>query len=348
MGKDCRTDQEQAAIFAQVVRVVQEVRNRAESEQDANAPADTKKHAVQFWSTLHRMSKWNKGPNLSGDDALPKPGPGRDRAMVAALSQMLAPAPAPYRVGFAKFLSTISHADATNALTKLALFAPENDVRSAAIDGLKERQARDYLGALMLGLRYPLPVVSKRAAEALVKLEAKEALADLVNVLEQPDPRAPATKKVDGMQVSFVREMVRVNHHHNCLLCHAPANTDDVPTSVITAPVPLPDRALPSGGGYGRMSSPDIFVRIDMTYLRQDFSMMMKGENTENWPAQQRFDFFVRTRIVTPTEAADHEKQLSKQTPPNHAAAQMALRALTGQMPTDDSPKAWRRLIAKN
>ena len=175
-------------------------------------------------------------------------------------------------------------------------------------------------------------------------------LADVVDVLDQPDPRAPLTQKIDGKNATVVRELVRVNHHHNCLLCHAPANAGIVPRDVLTAQVPLPD--LPLGAspfsGYGGGASPDIFVRVDVTYLRQDFSMLMRVENAAPWPEMQRFDFLVRTRVLTEKEAAECAKQLAKQgTPPSQLAALHALRELTGQNPTDQTPQAWRRLLKK-
>ena len=88
----------------------------------------------------------------------------------------------------------------------------------------------------------------------------------LINILEQPDPRAPVTKVIDGKEVSFVRELVRVNHHHNCLLCHPPANTPDASRDVLSAPVPQPSQPLQSVfQGYGSPQSPDIFVRVDIS-----------------------------------------------------------------------------------
>src|ERR1022692_2933988 len=158
-----------------------------------------------------------------------------------------------FRVGLAKNLATVPHIDATRALARLAIFSPEESVRSAAIDGLKTRREKDYTDVLMEGFRYPLPVVSKRVAEALVKLEQKDVVAKLIEVLESPDPRLPVTEKRDGKDVTFVREMVRVNHHRNCLLCHAPGNTDNTPEGVLKVAVPLSNEPLPKssdGGGY--------------------------------------------------------------------------------------------------
>ncbi len=350
LGKDCRTEEKQAQAFEVVVEAIQKEKRSVRLKVVEHTPEDEQFGGGVFWE---HIEKTIPGGALKIDENIPS---GKysvsetKRAVLAALIQMVGPKSESYRIGLAKYLAKIQQRDATHGLARLALFAPEETVRSAAIDGLKSRKAREYMDVLLQGFRYPLPAVSKRAADALVKLQAKDALADLVNVLEQPDPRAPVKRQIDGKEMSSVRELVRVNHHHNCLLCHAPANTGDVPQGVLTAPVPLPDRELPSASeGYGRQASPDIFVRIDMTYLRQDFSLMMKMERPRQaehrWPEMQRFDFFVRTRMVTAAEAADYEKQLAKQTPPNHAAAQYALRELTGQAPPDATPQAWRRLL---
>jgi hypothetical protein len=152
-------------------------------------------------------------------------------------------------------------------------------------------------------------------------------------------------QKVDSKQVVAVRELVRVNHQRNCLLYHAPEK--GVPPGVLTARMPLSDEPLVPGPDGYRGSAPTNFaVRIDVTYLRQDFSLMMRVEDARPWPEFQRFDFLVRTRVLTAAEAAEYEKQIAKQgTPPSHAAAQSALRELTGHAPADPTPKAWRELL---
>jgi hypothetical protein len=191
--------------------------------------------------------------------------------------------------------------------------------------------------------------VSKRAAEALVKLERKDLLANLVEVLESPDPRLPVTEKRDGKEVTVVREMVRVNHHRNCLLCHAPGNTDNTPEGVLKVAVPLPTEPLPkpSEGGYQSTPppTPDIVVRLDMTYLRQDFSVMMPVSDAHPWPEMQRFDFLVRTRQLTAEEAKTYVEEVEPgRLSPYHRAALFALRELTGR-DTEPTAAAWRKLL---
>ena len=88
-----------------------------------------------------------------------------------------------------------------------------------------------------------------------------------------PEPGTPGIKEIDGKKVFQVRELVRINHHRNCLLCHAPGNTANVPDKAIKAGILVPGDPFPSHSGYqDRPSHPDLVVRIDVTYLRQDFS----------------------------------------------------------------------------
>lgn len=282
LGEACKTDSEQAALFAEVVELV----HRSES----NLRSERFVEPENFWPEFE--DSWKEEGKLREK----APQERTDRAKVAALMQVFGPAPAPYRAGLAKYLGSIQHIDATRALVKLALFSSEESVQQAAIAGLKGRKAEDIAPLLMDGFRYPLPAVSKRAADALVKLQVKSVLGDLVRVLEEPDPRAP--RDLDSGE-TIVRELVRINHHRNCLLCHAPADSDKLSREILSAAVPLPDQSLSRSGGYRFGSSPDIFVRTDVTYLRQDFSMVMKVEKASPWPELQRFDFLVRTREVT-------------------------------------------------
>jgi hypothetical protein len=65
------------------------------------------------------------------------------------------------------------------------------------------------------------------------------------------------------------------------------------------------------------------------------------------WPEMQRFDFLVRTRVLTDDEAAAREKMVAGEPgrpSPYHRAVLAALRELTGR---DAAPtaEAWRRLL---
>ncbi|MBI3823198.1 MAG: hypothetical protein HY289_11040, partial [Planctomycetes bacterium] len=106
--------------------------------------------------------------------------------------------------------------------------------------------------------------------------------------------------------------------------------------NVLTAPVTLAGQSIGNGYSMGGQS-PDTFVRVDVTYLRQDFSLPQ---------GKTRFDYFVRTRSLSTQEAADFEAQIAKRgPPPSHLAAQRALREITGQTPANATPEAWRHLL---
>lgn len=174
----------------------------------------------------------------------------------------------------------------------------------------------------------------------------------MVNFLDEPDPRAPLTK--EGKHL--VREVVKLNHLHNCQLCHAPGNTEDVELKrtgrsphLVTAPVPSPGQPLPPPSmGYGDFSSPDILVRVDVNYLRQDFSLLQPVKDAAPWPETQRFDFLLRTREITSAEAESYQAWIKSQGPgylsPNHQAALGALRSLTGR-DAEPTARAWRKVL---
>jgi hypothetical protein len=267
-------------------------------------------------------------------------------ARVAALMQMLAPETAEMRAGLVKYLASVSHVEATKALAKLAIFTAEDEIRTAATDALKVRRESDYTAVLVAGLRYPFPAVAKRAAEVIVKTGRKDLVPELVKVLDEADPRLPRDR--GGKQV--VREMVRVNHHRNCMMCHAPGTSAGISPTVFTAEVPIQGQPLlPPSQGYSRATPhPDLLVRIDVTYLRQDFSAMLPVTDAAPWPELQRFDFIVRERALNTQELATFNTTLAVKddgvVTPYHRAALAALRDLTGK---DAAPtaEAWRKLL---
>ena len=66
-----------------------------------------------------------------------------------------------------------------------------------------------------------------------------------------------------------------------------------------------------------------------MTYLRQDFSLMMPVSDAPPWPEMHRFDFLVRTRQRSAMEARAYEPCCEDEEPgrlsPYHRAALYAL-----------------------
>jgi hypothetical protein len=167
-------------------------------------------------------------------------------------------------------------------------------------------------------------------------------------MLDEADPRAPVTKTVNGKSSTMVRELVRINHHRNCVMCHAPAQDAFNSADVLTAQAPIPWQPFPSEGGYGSQVIPQLAVRIDVTYLRQDFSMMLPVADAAPWPEMQRFDFAVRTRTLKDDEVNAYKDKFEKLEPgvlpPNHRAALAALRELTGK-DTAPTANAWRTLV---
>jgi hypothetical protein len=333
LGDNCCTGAEQAQAFA---LVADSIRQALSSAKACGADREARE---RFWSSV-----WRRFGASGADEKC------FDSSLVAALTQILMPESGHFQRGLAKRLATMGHVDATKALAKLAIFSSDEDARDAAIEGLKRRPKKEYTDILVQGFRYPLPIVSQRAAEALVSLQRKDLLANIVEMLDSPDPRLPVTKIRDDKEVTFVRELVRVNHHRNCLLCHAPGNTYDTPEGVLKVAVPLPGEPLPEPGAYQSVPppSPDIVVRLDMTYLRQDFSMMMPVSDAHPWPEMQRFDFLVRTRTLTAAEAQAYEPCCEDEEPgrlsPYHRSALYALRELTGR-DTEPTPAAWRKLL---
>ena len=243
--------------------------------------------------------------------------------------QVLAPEAVPMRTGLVQYLSGISHGEASRALARLAIFSAEAKVSDPAVEALKGRRHEDYTEILLNGLRYPTPAVANRAAHAIIKLERTDLVPELMNLLEEPDPRAPTTKVIGEKQVSIVREVVRINHHRNCVLCHAPAVPNEVAAQVTTAEAPRPDQPFgPPGSGYTQsLPTPDLLVRVDVTYLRQDYSLMQPVTNAEPWPLMQRFDYLVRTRILTGTEKVALPAPPAGYSSPYQRTALAALRA---------------------
>jgi hypothetical protein len=338
LGDACRTRGESSRQFTRAVQLIRS------SASGALAPTNmTDDQADQVWLSFRSCCDRADREPAAGESGKDHASPAR----VAAMVQMFPPASAKVRLGMVKHLAGVSHVEATRALARLAIFSPEEEVRRAAISALQVRRERDYTEILMAGFHYPWPEVPKRAAEAVIRLDRKDLAGRLVDILDEPDPRAPQSSKVKGKPVTVVRELVRINHHRNCLLCHAPGSPEKVSPDITLGAVPIPGEPLPTPDAGYHSNSPDVQVRIDVTYLRQDFSILQAVADAHPWPQMQRFDFLVRTRAVSDEEASEYQQLLKREPgvlPPNHRAALQALRELTGK---DAAPtaKAWRELL---
>ena len=272
------------------------------------------------------------------------------RARIAALMQVMGPERQAVQTGLVEHLAGIAHPEATRALLRLAVFSFDQDIRRPALAALEGRAKADCTDVLLAGLRYPWPAIARNAGDAIVQLRRSDLVPQLVAILDEPDPRAPIDIEVNGKKTRAVRELVRLNHHRNCLLCHAPANTPDVTSEIVTGAVPIPGQPLsPQAQGYDPQTSPDLLVRVDVTYLRQDFSLLQPVKFTAPWPQQQRFDFLVRTRAITADEAQLYRQWRRQRGPgflaPHQQATLAALRGLTGLDVAEPTAQAWRAAL---
>jgi hypothetical protein len=330
MGDACRMQKENCLGFKKATILIRNTLDAVAADERKGLVED---RASSFWT------KYSNGPEAS------------DPPTVAALMQIFAVESVPMRLGLAKYLATVPHTEATQALARLAVFAPEPMVRRAAILGLKGRAAKDTTEIFLAGLRYPWPPIAEHAATAIVALDRKDLLPQLVAMLDEADPRSPYPQKMEGKETLVLKQLVRLNHNENCLLCHAPVDKS-VPADVLVAPMPGPADPLPgepTTNSYNvakNHPSSELFVRLDVTYLRQDFSLLQITQSLGIWAKQQRFDFLVRTINVTPEQAQSLQQKLQKAhiSSPYQEALLSALRELTGQ---DAAPTAaaWRKAL---
>jgi hypothetical protein len=240
-------------------------------------------------------------------------------------------------------LANTDRPDTTAALANRAVFELDQRNRRWVIEALKVRKPSDYLPVLLQALRYPWPPAADRAADAMVQLDSQNMVPVLVNLLDQPDPRAPFVAKEGAWPM--VREVVRVNHFRNCMLCHAPMTTNNREEFRHQVPglIPSADReVLQFSPIYYEGGMDGNFVRADVTYLRQDFSVTQPVENPGKWPKEQRYDFFVRVRPATVWERVLPPSRNY----PQRAAVLAALKELT-QMDCGDDAAAWREALKR-
>ena len=334
MGDACRMDAGKSQSFQTNVEAV---RQSLDMDSPRRAHGELDDTHAQFWNTYSAQTAANGANSEAG---------------IAALTQMIAPERAALRKTLVQRMSQSNRADATRALARAAVFDRDSDVRELAIHHLKNRDnglAKETKEILMQGMRYPMLSVAKQAALAVLVLDRnKELLPELVAMLDEPAPGDPVEKNVDDKAVCTVREVVRVNHHRNCLLCHSPSQTgqpNEVPGVIPTPGMPFAQSASEAYGS--AQSQGDPMIRADTTYLRQDFSVLMPVENAAPWPDKQRFDFMVRTRVVDGAELNVLQERVRARAgaPTDHQkTVHLLLKQMTGQ---DAAPNraAWERVL---
>lgn len=158
---------------------------------------------------------------------------------VSTLVQMLQVESYAMRLQLVDMLGEIKGKEAAVALAERAIFDTSPDVRSAAIEALRKCSSGNFRDRLLEGFRYPWPATAVYTAQALVALDDQESVKSLVALLDKPDPSAPF---VDGKGKWSKRELVRVNHLRNCVLCHAPSRRG---TDLVRGLVPTPGKPIP-------------------------------------------------------------------------------------------------------
>jgi hypothetical protein len=243
-------------------------------------------------------------------------------------------------------------AEVREAAARALVGRPPSEYRPVLLDGLRYpwAPAADHAAEALVALDDlgSLPQLADLLGEPDPALPAPRAFHDIDTALlrSQPWPPGvwPATAVVlderqggrwrtallpfpDGVprpipaladNVSVVREVVRVNHLRNCLLCHAASFGW---TDPVRGPVPSPDRPLPPPETVYYEGQSGTFVRADVTYLRQDFSVPQPVANPGKWPVYQRYDYVVRTRYPT-------EDELRRQKPATYPQREAVLWAL--------------------
>ena len=258
---------------------------------------------------------------------------------VSGLVQMLQADKPMIRYELLKNLDKIKTKQSIEALAKRAIYDLSPEIRAAAVQILENYPREKYRKVLVDAFDYPWAPVAQHSAEALVRLNDTKAIPELIELIDQPDPSLPFKNKKGKMAV---REVVAINHMKNCMLCHAPSTeASDSLRGLMPSPgQPLPRQYYQSQSGG--------FVRADVTYLTQDFSVTQPVPDAKHWPKMQRFDYVVRQRDLNPGERSDWEKtkarKLARHQNMHRSAILFALRELTGKFPEKDDAETWRKI----
>ena len=258
---------------------------------------------------------------LAGDESLFRDAKWARAEAVPCIQQMLQAENREVRRVAVELLRGISDRAATEALVQWAVFDLDAGHRAAAVDCLRTRNRGEVAAKLVAQLRHPWPRAAEHAAEALVALGCIEAVPGLIARLESPDPTAILAVALPDFNERFRQEMVRVNHAKNCVMCHVPS---PVETDLVRGAIPDPSRPLPGATTPSYYSSGGSFVSASTTYLKQDFSAVLKVAAPGQWSEHQRFDFLVTTR-----PAKSDEQDSSQMRAQYEAAILFALRELT-------------------
>lgn len=294
-------------------------------------------------------------PERLRDKLTQKPTDGRPWAWtraeaVPALRQILMGEDKPLRWLLVELLAENSSPMASAALAQRAVFELSADLRQRAVEALRGRPPQDFRHILLYGLRYPWAPAADHAAEALVALSDREAVPSLITYLKKPDPHQPFQTSQNH---TLVREVVRIHHQTNCVMCHSPAVSGwKDPVAKEVPGVFLTGTIEGGGGGYHptqfpkQVASP-LLVRADIVFLRQDFSVPVSvASAAAPMVPDQRFDFLVRTRPIKPQEMSEFKTAMKTSSYPQREAILWALRELTGK-DAGNMTEEWVRLFPR-
>ena len=284
---ECRASDEAAKSLGMVSQLVR--RGQARADRLDRSHADTASSDEAYLGERDRSLVAVLDRLGDGKDGL-------NDAYAPGLAQILCVESLPIRLHMTKMLAGSKGPKAGVALARQALFDLNPKVREAAITALRDRPREEYRQTLIDGFRHPWPAVAEHAAYALTAVDDRGAVPALSELLGLSDPAAPM---LNEKKTWVVAEVVKVNHLRNCLLCHAPSTSADDP---VRGFVPKPGEEIPVL--YYAQAEGD-FVRADLTYLRQDFSVMERVADPGKWPEMQRFDYMVRQRELTDQEIID-------------------------------------------
>jgi hypothetical protein len=328
--KECKADEKEAKNIQELSRSIRGITDKfSRGKKSYESPDEQRYRELE-------LAKYLESTLLKSD--VP------DEVRVRMVTQMLQTGSPSVRTRAVFFLEASDTTSARKALARVAAFDLDPEIREAAINSLRRRYGAvaDARPVLLEALRYPWPAVADHAAEALVALDDRDAVFALADLLDKPDPMAPAQ---NADKKWFAPELVRVNHLGNCVLCHAPSNDK---SDYVRGVVPKRGEPLPVVYYESRSGS---FIRADVTYLKQDFSVMHEVKEPDKWPDVQRFDYMIRQRELAKDEIArlSRARETTTNCEPNYPqrdAVQWALTRLTNQ---DLGPRSedWHRYLAE-
>ena len=318
MGEECRLNKQDAKIQSDVSRRLGRLLATFDSFGNRNLGNDTTSRRQIVAHTVESCCRRAGKQNLS--------------QLLVTLDQMMQIDHTPLVLDVIENLRVANTDTAIELLAKRAKFDLRPEVRFSATQALKELPREKYRNVLLKGFEYPWFAVAQHSAEALVRLDDTQAVPDLVELLK----RHKSLTSIEEDGKFFQKEVVAVNHLRNCLLCHAPSMSNFDSSRGL-----VPDWERPLSRSYYQSSS-GTFVRADVTYLTQDFSVVQPVKAPGLWPASQRFDYMVYKRPMSKKEAQRKvEKDLNEV---HREAIVFALQSLTGETPEDDSWETWSRI----